>query len=88
MFKTWVQVVKYTKLVQSCINSNVQRFSPLPTKFNFDFVFTLTKLLYYKILQNENFLEHKTHKSTAYMTYSSIYHICIQLDLKRKKYVL
>ena len=33
---------KYTKLVQSCINLNVQRYSPLPTKFNFDFIFTLT----------------------------------------------
>ena len=42
---------KYNKLVQSCINLNVQRCSPLPTKFNFDFIFTLTPLLYNKILQ-------------------------------------
>ena len=46
---------KYIKLVQSCINPNVQRCSPLPTTFNFDFIFTLTQLLYYKILQNEHF---------------------------------
>ena len=46
---------KYIKLVQSCINLNMQRCSPLPTKFNFDFIFTLTQLLYYKILQNEHF---------------------------------
>ena len=29
---------KYTKLVQSCINPNVQRCSHLPTNFNFDFI--------------------------------------------------
>ena len=40
---------KYTKLVQSCINPNIQRCSPLPTKFNLDCIFTLTQLLYYKI---------------------------------------
>ena len=45
---------KYTKLVQSCINLNVQRYSHLPTKFNFDFIFTLTPLLYYKKLQIMN----------------------------------
>ena len=45
---------KYTKLVQSCINPNVQRCSPLPTKFNFDFIFTLSQLLYYKILKLMN----------------------------------
>ena len=32
----------------------VQRCSPLPTKFNFDFIFTLTQLLYHKILQIMN----------------------------------
>ena len=40
---------KYTKLVQLCINLNVQRCSPLPTKYNFDFIMficTLTQLLY------------------------------------------
>ena len=37
---------KYTKLVQPCINPNVQRCFPLPTKFNFDFIFTLTQLMY------------------------------------------
>ena len=45
---------KYTKLVQSYINLNhvnVQRYSPLPTKFNFDSIFTLTPLLYYKKLR-------------------------------------
>ena len=45
---------EYTKLVQSCKNLNVQRCSPLPTKFNFDFFFTLSQLLYYKILQKIN----------------------------------
>ena len=46
----------YIKLLhQSWINPTVQRCYPLPTKFNFDFIFTLTQLLYYKILQNEHF---------------------------------
>ena len=49
-----VTSLKYTKLVQYSINLNVQRCSPLPTKFNFDFIFTLTQLLYYKILQIMN----------------------------------
>ena len=56
---------KYTKMAQSCINPNVQRCSPLPTKFNFDFIFTLIQLLYYKILQNEHFFKHKTRQRTA-----------------------
>ena len=39
---------KHTKQVRSCINLNVQRCSPLPTKFIFDFIFTPTQWLYNK----------------------------------------
>ena len=46
---------KYTtKMVQSCIKIIC---SPLPTKFNFGFIFTLTPQLYSKILQIMNTFE-------------------------------
>ena len=35
-------------------------FSSTGTKFNFDFIFTLTKLLYYKILQTLNIFDNTT----------------------------
>ena len=58
----------YIKLLQSCISPTVQRCYPLLTKFNFDFIFTLTQLLYYKILQNEHFWI-----STPFLLFSSFF---------------
>ena len=52
---------KYMNLVQSCINPNVQSCPPLPTKFNFDFIFTLAQLLYYEILKIVNNLDKIRH---------------------------
>ena len=53
--RNMVTVHKCTKQVQSCINMhNIQTCSPLPTEFNFVFIFTLTQLLYYKILKIMN----------------------------------
>ena len=51
---------KYTKLVQSCINPDMQICFPLPTKFNFDFIFTLTQLLHY-LLQIMNTCDNIRH---------------------------
>ena len=54
MFKNMVASHKYTKLVQSCINLNVQRCYPLPTIFNFDFYPNPTTVLQ-NITNNEHF---------------------------------
>ena len=78
---------KYTKLVQLCINPNVQRCSPLPTKFNFDFILTLAQLLYHKILKIMNTFDNIKHvkvSHTWHIVHKFNIHISIQLDLKRK----
>ena len=89
MFQNMVASHKYTKLIQSCINLNVQRCYLLPTIFNFDFIFTLTQLLYYKILQiMNNFDNIIWHVKVPHMAYSSIFISTFRWTCKRKKYSL
>ena len=78
----------YTKLVQSCINLNVQRCSPLPLKFDFDFIFTLvTQLLYYKILHImntfDNIIRHVKVSHTWHIVQYSYLH-SVGLNEKKK----
>ena len=79
---------KCTKLVQSCINLNVQRCSPLPSKFNFDFIFTPTQLLYNKILQImntfDNIIRHVKVPHTWHIVQYSYQH-SIGLEKKQEK---
>ena len=76
---------KYAKLVQSCINPNIQRWFPVPTKFNFDFIFTLTELLYCRILQIMNTFDNIRHVKVPHTWHTAQYSYQHSVGLEKKK---